>query len=243
MTEHTPRHPPGQAHTTARGIPVPDSQAHWRVLAARTRTGPTRGEKVLVVLDPADTGGTADEILRNTAVYVPDGSFSTGADLAWGRRTDVIDDQLLDYEACMEPLFVDPRLTTMCWYSRHQDTDHMVAATRTVHPLQVMTHLDALEVIRTDGSSPLRYALDLTDLLYMEAHTAWQLLGFARGLPDGDTLDIRCGPIPEAVLRGLGSDDVRQLRIRTETVADVYVDDEPEGGTVTTPGSVSGTGR
>ena len=280
-------------------LDVPDAQAHWRVLTAYTRTGLARGEKVLVVLDPADVrdddalarldAGTGQaesacrsgqlEILRNTAVYVPDGSFSTerqfrlysdeldgvwaegwaglrvGADMAWGQRAGVSDDQLIDYEACMEPLFVDPRLTAMCWYSRHQYTDHLVAAMRTVHPLQVMAHLDALEVIPTDGASPLRYSLDLTDLFYMEAHAAWQLIGFARALPDGDTLDVRCGPILEAVLRGLGSDDVRQLRLRTETEAERRTDadvragaaavaeGEPEPGTKQASGTVSGTGR
>jgi hypothetical protein len=223
------------------------------------------------------------EILRNTAVYVPDGSLSrerqfrlysdelesvraegwtglrVGADMAWGERADVSDDQLIDYEACMEPLFVDPRLTAMCWYSRHQYTDHLVAAMRTVHPLQVMAHLDALEVTPAEGTSPLRYSLDLTDLVYMEAHAAWQLIGFARGLPDGDTLDVRCGPILEAVLRGLGSDDVRQLRLRTETEAqkktdadaDVHAgagaaaegEPEPESAVEPASGRVSGTGR
>ncbi|MDX3453237.1 MEDS domain-containing protein [Streptomyces sp. ME02-8801-2C] len=275
MTEHAHHgHPHESAPTTARGVPVgalrpgdhacldvPDAQAHWQVLTAYTRAGLTRGEKVMVVLDPADVGdddalarldagtGQAEaarrsgqlEIVRNTAVYVPDGRFSrerqfrlysaelertraegrtglrVGADMAWGKRAGVSDAQLLDYEAFMEPLFVDPRLTAMCWYSRHQYADHLVAAMRTVHPLQVMTHLDALEVTRTDDASPLRYSLDLTDLCYMEAHTAWQLVRFARDLPDGDTLDVRCGPILEAVFRGLGSDDVRQLRLRTET--------------------------
>ncbi|WP_330291124.1 MEDS domain-containing protein [Streptomyces sp. NBC_00576] len=276
-------------------LDVADAQAHWQVLTAYTRTGLTRGEKVMVVLDPADVGdddalarldagtGQAEsarqsgqlEIVRNTSVYIPDGSFSrdrqfrlysqelersraegrsglrVGADMAWGQRAGVSDDQLLDYEAFMEPLFVDPRLTAMCWYSRHQYTDHLVAAMRTVHPLQVMTHLDALEVIRTDDSSPLRYSLDLTDLCYMEAHAAWQLVGFARDLPDGDTLDIRCGPILEAVLRGLGSDDVRQLRLRTEegTGAETGGEAEAESGTGagtgagTGTGTVSGTGR
>ncbi|WP_405767908.1 MEDS domain-containing protein [Streptomyces sp. NBC_01538] len=282
-THHGPQHEAAPA--TARSVPVgalrpgdhacldvPDAQAHWQVLTAYTRTGLTRGEKVMVVLDPADVGdddalarldtgtGQAEaacrsgqlEIVRNTAVYVPDGSFSrerqfrlysdeleraraegrtglrVGADMAWGRRAGVSDAQLLDYEAFMEPLFVDPRLTAMCWYSRHQYADHLVAAMRTVHPLQVLTHLDALEVTRADDSSPLRYSLDLTDLCYMEIHAAWQLVCFARELPEGETLEIRCGPILEAVFRGLGSDGVRQLRLRTED---------------TEPGTVTGTGR
>ncbi|MFI1352787.1 MEDS domain-containing protein [Streptomyces sp. NPDC020898] len=325
MTEHAAEQAHEHAHTTARSISVdalrpgdhacldvPDSQAHWQVLTAYTRAGLTRGEKVMVVLDPADVGdddalarldggtGHAEtalrsgqlEIARNTAVYVPDGSFSrerqfrlysgelekakaegrtglrVGADMAWGPRAGVSDDQLLDYEAFMEPLFVDPRLTAMCWYSRHQYTDHLVAAMRTVHPLQVMTHLDALEVSCTDGGlriagsadpgtreeftatlrallshreyagpTPLRYELDLTDLFYMEAHAAWQLIDFARSMPDGDTLDVRCGPILEAVLRGLGSDDVRQLRLRTDAAQ--------AGGQVwrETGDAVSGAGR
>ncbi|MDW4907393.1 MEDS domain-containing protein, partial [Streptomyces sp. ADMS] len=325
MTEPAHEHPQGHAHTAARGVPVdalrpgdhacldvPDSQAHWQFLTAYTRTGLTRGERVMVVLDPADVGdgdalarlddgtGQAEdawrsgqlEIVRNTAAYVPDGSFSrerqfrlysqelersgtsgwaglrVGADMAWGQRSGVSDDRLLDYEAFMEPLFADPRLTAMCWYSRHQYTDHLVAAMRTVHPLQVMTHLDALEVTRPDGSahipgsaeagtceeftatlrellgrrgsagpSPLRYELDLTDLFYMEAHAAWQLIGFARDLPDGDTLDVRCGPILEAVLQGLGSDGVRQLRLRTEA----EVEAGTEAGTEVEAGTGTGT--
>ncbi|GAA3854845.1 hypothetical protein GCM10023084_06240 [Streptomyces lacrimifluminis] len=213
---------------------VPDAQAHWQVLTSCTRTGQARGEKVLLVLDPVDDGALA----------------RLDTDMAWGARTGVSDDQLLDYEACMEPLFVDPRLTAMCWYSRYQYTDHLVAAMRTVHPLRVMAHLDALEVTPADGSSPLRYALDLTNLTYMEAQTAWQLIGFARGLPDGDTLDVRCGPIPEAVLRGLGSDDVRQLRLRTvdvEAGAAAALEGEPvsaaESEAEAGSGTVSGTGR
>ncbi|ELP66871.1 MEDS domain-containing protein [Streptomyces turgidiscabies] len=292
MTEHAPEHAHehvyghthGHTDSTARNVPVqalrpgdhacldvPDAQAHWQVLTAYTRTGLTRGEKVMVVLDPADVGdddalarldtgtGQAEaawrsgqlEIVRNTAAYVPDGSFSVerqfrlyseelerartdgwtglrvGADMAWAQRAGISDDRLLDYEAFMQPLFVDPRLTAMCWYSRQQYTDHLVAAMRTVHPLRVMTHLDALEVIRTDGSAPFRYALDLTGLFYMEAHAAWQLIGFARDLPDGDTLDVRCGPILEAVLRGLGSDDVSQLRLHTESEPEPEPEPEP----------------
>ena len=153
MTEHAHghphKHPHEPAHPTARSVPVgalrpgdhacldvPDAQAHWQVLTAYTRTGLTRGEKVMVVLDPADLGdddalarldagtGQAEaarrsgqlEIVRNTAVYIPDGRFArerqfrlysdelerartegrtglrVGADMAWGHRTAVLRD-------------------------------------------------------------------------------------------------------------------------------------------------------
>ncbi|WP_030609200.1 MEDS domain-containing protein [Streptomyces sclerotialus] len=75
---------------------VVDWKARWQVLAAFTRTGLARGEKVLLVLDPSDLNdgdalscldggmGQVEDALasgqlvlaRNTSVYVPDGRFS-----------------------------------------------------------------------------------------------------------------------------------------------------------------------
>lgn len=207
------------------------------------------------------------ELRRNLAVYLPDGRFCgqrqvdaydaevtrargeghrglrVGADMAWAARAEVSDEQLLDYEAIVEPLFADRLLTAICWYDRDLFTDHLVTAVRTVHPLQVLERLDALDVTTAPGGARItgvpgpgaredfstalrsllhgrpdpaayRFELDLTDLGYMEAHCAWQLIRFAAALPEHNTLVVRCGPILETVLRGLGSDDVPQLEVR-----------------------------
>ncbi|MFC6063844.1 MEDS domain-containing protein [Streptomyces ochraceiscleroticus] len=204
---------------------------------------------------------------RNTSAYLPDGRFSKerqvrdfaaeaerareagyprlrgAGDMGWAPRAGVADDEVIDYEASLAELFADGYLTALCCYDRQQCGDPLVAATRTVHPLQVMECLGGLEVTRAPGggrriagSAELgsreeftralrealgprpgrgssRYELDLTDLVYMEAHCAWQLLDLVAGLPRKDTAVVRCGPMPATALRGLGSADVPQLEL------------------------------
>ncbi|MBZ4016350.1 MEDS domain-containing protein [Streptomyces purpurogeneiscleroticus] len=273
---------------------VTDRANRWQVLAAFTRTGLARGEKVLLLLDPSDLndddavacvdGGTGHTeaalrsgqfvIDRNTPVYLPDGRFSKerqirsfaaeaerareagyprlrgAGDMAWAPRAGVTDAEVIDYEASVAELFADGYVTALCWYDRQQCGDQLVAATRRVHPLQVMETLGALEVTRFPGGGariagsaelgsrekftrtlreallprpgrgPFRYQLDLTDLAYMEAHCAWRLLGLVAGLPREDTAVVRCDPMLETALRGLGSDDVPQLELRVTNAAD-----------------------
>jgi hypothetical protein len=296
VTEH-----PESQRTEGRRIPVQrlrpgqhscmdftDVEARWEVLAAHTRTGLARGEKVLLVLDPSDLsdgdalarvdGGTGQAeaawksgqlvLGRNTPFYLPDGKFDkdrqiTGlaaelqrvqdegypglraaADMSWASRAGIADDVLVDYESALEPLFepllADSRFATICWYDRSRFSDHLVATMRKVHPLQVMEHLDALDVTATpDGmriagsagadtraeitgalreahEGPLRFDIDLTDLVYMEAHCAQQLIDFASALPDDHKVVVRCGLMHEMALQALGSDDVPQLELLVE---------------------------
>jgi MEDS: MEthanogen/methylotroph, DcmR Sensory domain len=299
MTEH-----PEHQRTEGRRIPVQrlqpgghscmdftDVEARWEVLAAHTRTGLTRGEKVMIILDPSDLNdgdavarldggaGQADaawksgqlELGRNTPFYLPDGRFDkerqirglveevervradgypglrAAADMTWASRAEVDDDVLVDYERSLEPLFepllADSRFATICWYDRRRFSDHLVATMRQVHPLQVMERLDALEVtsgsagVRIAGAArsdtrdvftdalrhgeehrPLRFEIDLTDLVFMEAHCARQLIDFAAALPADHRVVVRCGLMHEMALQALGSDDVAQLELVVEDV-------------------------
>ncbi|MEV0597917.1 MEDS domain-containing protein [Streptomyces sp. NPDC050315] len=273
---------------------VTDRASRWQVLAAFTRTGLARGEKVLLLLDPSDLpdddavacldGGTGHTeaalrsgqfvLDRNTPVYLPDGRFSKerqirsfaaeaerarqagyprlrgAGDMGWAPRAGVSDDEVIDYEASVAGLFADAYVTGLCWYDRQRCGDDLVAATRTVHPLQVMESLGALEVTRAPGGvarfagsaelgsreeftralrnalgprpgpGPFQYELDLTDLAYVEAHCAWQLLDLVAGLPREDTAVVRCGPMLETALRSLGSTDVPQLELQVAEAAD-----------------------
>lgn len=225
-----------------------------------------------------DALGSGQLVLaRNDDVYLPDGSFDRdrqyntyagageqaqkdgfpalrlGADMTWAARARVADERMVDYESFIEPLFEpllgDPRFTAICWYDRQRFSDHLVAAMRRVHPLQVLERLDALDVtqgkdgVRIAGSAemstrgeftaalrdvltpapdggPVRLGLDLTDLCYMEAHCAWQLVDFARRLPEGSRLVVRCGPMLELVLHGLDAAGVPQLEISVEGTDD-----------------------
>jgi hypothetical protein len=296
VTEHPePHRPEGRRIPVQRLRPgqhscmdFTDVEARWEVLAAHTRKGLTRGEKVLLVLDPSDLtdgdalarldGGTGQTeaswksgqlvLGRNTAFYLPDGKFDkerqiTGlaaelqrvqdegypglraaADMSWAARAGIDDDVLVDYESALEPLFepllADSRFATICWYDRSRFSDHLVATMRRVHPLQVMEHLDALEVTPTRdgtriagaagadtraeftdalpeaGEAPLQFDIDLTDLVYMEAHCAQQLIDFATALPEGHRVVVRCGVMHEMALQALGSDDLPQLELRVE---------------------------
>ncbi|WP_030434568.1 MEDS domain-containing protein [Actinoplanes subtropicus] len=264
-----------------------DHEARWELLTAYTQAGFTRGERVMLILDPDDLSdddavarldaGTGRapaaaragqlDLSRNVDVYVPDGKLSktrmlramnqaweaaagagyagvrAGGDMRWAQRAGVPDDEVVDYEAFMANLFVDPRFVGLCWYDRITCSDHLVAATLDVHPLQVMERLDTLEVTSSadgvrvagrvgeanraglaaqlgdlvaGGSSggPVRFDLDLTDLLFIEAHYACQFIEFAAALPAEARLAVRCGSTLAAVLRGLGAGDVPQLELR-----------------------------
>lgn len=205
----------------------------------------------------------------NMSVYLPDGRFDkerqiarysdelerarsegwpgirASCDMTWALQPDVDGDAVVDYEASVGPLFADPTLTAICWYSQQQFRADMVAAVSKVHPMQVMDRLDAIKVTRTPNGgriagsaelstrmefvealrealdrpevpAPFHFELDLTDLCYMEAHCAWQLISFAESLPEGSKVSVRSGPLLALVLQGLGADTVAQLEISVE---------------------------
>lgn len=167
------------------------------------------------------------------------------ADMSWALRPGVDGDMVVDYEATVAELFANRDVTAICWYDQLLFADYFVAAVRGVHPLQVMERLDAIDVKTTPtggriagsaepstreefvkvlretlerptGRGAAHFELDLTDLCFMEAHCAGQLISFAAGLPDDSTLTIHCGPLHDLVLHGLGAATVPQLRIRVE---------------------------
>lgn len=166
-------------------------------------------------------------------------------DMSWALQPGVDIGEVENYEAAMEPLFADPRLIAICWYDQQRFSDYTVAAMREIHPIRVMERLDAVDVTRTpngtriagsaelstreefinalhealkqpDAQTPFHFELDLTDLCFMEAHCAWQLISFAASLPEGSKVTIRCGPLLELTLRGLGADTVPQLELSVE---------------------------
>ncbi|MBP2328397.1 hypothetical protein JOF56_008782 [Kibdelosporangium banguiense] len=166
-------------------------------------------------------------------------------DMGWVLEQGLSDDEVVDYETSVEALFADGRFTAICWYDQRRFSDYLVAAASEVHPLQVLERLDAIDVVRTTkggriagaaelptrekftealrmalerpGSrGPFHFELDLTDLTFMEAHCAWQLISFAGSLPEGSKVVVSCGPLVELSLRGLGVDTVPQLELRVE---------------------------
>ena len=166
-------------------------------------------------------------------------------DMGWVLDQGLSDDEVVDYESSVESLFADDRFTAICWYDQRRFSDYLVAAASEVHPLQVLERLDALDVVQTtnggriagaaelptrdkfaealrtvlerpESGGPFQFELDLTDLTFMEAHCAWQLISFAGSLPEGSKVVVSCGPLVELVLRGVGVDTVSQLELRVE---------------------------
>jgi hypothetical protein len=164
-------------------------------------------------------------------------------DMGWVLDQGLSDDEVVDYETSVESLFADGRFTAICWYDQRRFSDYLVAAATEVHPLQVLERLDAIDVVQTmtggriagaaelptrekftealhmvlerpESRGPFHFELDLTDLTFMEAHCAWQLISFAGSLPEGSKVVVSCGPVIELVLRGVGVDTVSQLELR-----------------------------
>jgi hypothetical protein len=209
------------------------------------------------------------ELQRSTSFYFPDGTLDKERQLAayaseiarahragwsglrgagsvnwapgrgWGAT------EVADFESSVGVVFADGNFTAICWYDQRRCNDFLVAAAREVHPMQIMSRLDALDVAavpdREPAATPVavgasnqltpslataldglldrglsRFELDLTDLSFMETDGAIQLINFADSLTEGGRVTVRCGPVLALVLRGLGSDRVAQLDIITE---------------------------
>ncbi|WP_346094062.1 MEDS domain-containing protein [Streptomyces olivaceiscleroticus] len=91
--------------------------------------------------------------------------------------------------------------------------------TKVLH--QALERRPSPDPFRYEFDGPFRYEFDLTDLAFMEAHCVWQLMDFAAGLPKGHKAAVRCGPMLEMALRGLGSAAVPQLELHVEDEEDV----------------------
>jgi hypothetical protein len=203
---------------------------------------------------------------RTPSFYLPDGRFDRerqcetiageierahregwshlrlAGDMSWAVDQGLSDEEVLDYEASVGPVFADGRYTAMCWYDRRRFSDYLVAAAQEIHPVFVMERLGAIDVAGPPDAEPaaasaalsasgqltesldarlkrlaargvVEFDLDLTDLSFMEAHGASQLISFAASLPDGGRVTVRCGPLLELLLRGLGCDTVPQLEL------------------------------
>jgi hypothetical protein len=203
---------------------------------------------------------------RTASFYVPDGRINSerqqakyageieqadrdgwshlrvAGDMSWALSHGVADDEVLDYEASVGPLFADRRFTAICWYDRRRFSDYLVAAAQDVHAVEVMERLGAIDVTGAPHAGPaaasvalsaggqltesmhaelkrltaqgaIQFDLDLTDLSFMEAHCASQLISFAASLPEGGKVAIKCGPLLELLLRGLGCDFAHQLEL------------------------------
>lgn len=153
------------------------------------------------------------------------------------------DTDMAEYESLIGPVVADAEFSAICWYDRRRCNDYLVAAARELHPIQVMDRLNAIDVVAAPGGAPAaatsvalfthggltnnlnatlerlidqgaaRFEIDLRDLSFIETQSAAELIDFAASLPEGCSVTVRCGPLLELLLRGIGADEVAQLRL------------------------------
>jgi hypothetical protein len=155
-------------------------------------------------------------------------------------------DQAVEYEVALhQTLFTgqrDRRFTALCqWNARRFGGEPALEAARAVHPVSILGRLGTLHVtlipggIRLTGDSDLstraeltgalrtlasqpadNLVLDITDLSFLDAHSAGAVLRLGAGLPAPRRLEVRCRAPHRRMLRALGARSVEQLSLVTE---------------------------
>jgi MEDS: MEthanogen/methylotroph, DcmR Sensory domain len=155
-------------------------------------------------------------------------------------------DQAVEYETALhQAMFTgqrNRRYTALCqWDTRRFGGEPAMQAARDVHPVIILSRLGTLHValiadgIRLTGESDLStraeftaalrtladrpgttLVLDMTDLSFLDAHSAWSVLRLAAGLPAPRRLEVRCRAPHRRMLQALGARSVQPLSIITE---------------------------
>ena len=155
-------------------------------------------------------------------------------------------DQVVEFETARhEALFAarpNRRFTALCqWDERRFGGEPAMAPVRALHPVTVLSRIGTLHAalspaglrltgdadlstraeftgaLRTLASRPgARLVLDITDLSFLDAHSAGAVLRLAAGLVPPRRLEIRCRSAHRRMLRLLDSHSIRQLSIVTE---------------------------
>jgi len=155
-------------------------------------------------------------------------------------------DQVTEFEAAQhEALFAarpNRQFTALCqWDERKFGGEPAMAAVRALHPVTVLRRVGMLHAalsaagLRLTGDSDLStrpeftgalrtlasrpeatLVLDITDLSFLDAHSAGAMLRLAAGLLPPRQLEIRCRGNQRRMLRLLDSHSVSQLSIVTE---------------------------
>ena len=155
-------------------------------------------------------------------------------------------DQVTEFEAAQhEALFAarpNRQFTALCqWDERKFGGEPAMAAVRALHPVTVLRRVGMLHAalsaagLRLTGDSDLStrpeftgalrtlasrpeatLVLDITDLSFLDAHSAGAMLRLAAGLLPPRQLEIRCRGNQRRMLRLLDSHSVPQLSIVTE---------------------------
>ncbi|MCX4670602.1 MEDS domain-containing protein [Streptomyces sp. NBC_01381] len=157
-------------------------------------------------------------------------------DMAWAAEPGVDHDLLVSYETDLSPLFAEIGFTAICEYDRRKFDDALLDRIRRAHPKKVLHRLGALEVTRTGGelriagdadlctreefATALTHALtgpgrpgalDLSELCFIDVHSAALLVRLARGLPRDQRITVRVRPAQSKVIRLCRAAEVPQL--------------------------------
>ncbi|MFE6161282.1 MEDS domain-containing protein [Streptomyces sp. NPDC056486] len=157
-------------------------------------------------------------------------------DMGWAAEPGVDQELLLAYETELSPLFTKIGFTAVCEYDRRKFDDGLLGRIHHAHPKRALGRLGALDITRAGSElriagdvdlttreefdSALTHALagpdrprvlDLSELCFMDIHSASTLVRLASRIPCGHLLSIRCQPVQDKVIRLCGAAEVPQL--------------------------------
>ncbi|WP_030607683.1 MEDS domain-containing protein [Streptomyces sclerotialus] len=161
------------------------------------------------------------------------------ADMGWAAGSGTNHDLLVEYERGLSPLFADIGFTAICEYDRRKYDDGLLSRVLRAHPKKVLPRLGALDVTRAgtalqvagdadvntraEFGSAISDALagpgrpsviDLTELCFMDVHSASLVVRLASRLPGDQSLEVRCRPAQAKVIRLCGVAKVPQLIVK-----------------------------
>ncbi|POX43191.1 hypothetical protein C3486_01155 [Streptomyces sp. Ru73] len=160
-------------------------------------------------------------------------------DMGWAAAPGFDHDLLVEYECGLSALFADIGFTAVCEYDRRMFGDGLLRRIHGAHPKKVLPRLDALDVarrgpeLRIAGEADLNTreefaaalvdalhatdrpaVLDLTELCFMDAHSATTVVRLASHLPGDRSLEVRCRPAQGRLIRLCGASEVPQLVVK-----------------------------
>lgn len=220
VVSHAPRFRPGDFDA---GLLVTQSLQRLDTAAAEGFSGVRAANELPVRADVLDDVMEFEKALHQVLTTPGDGPRYTAL-CHWDERDPDGQDQqdgVPDMEAvrALHPVAVIPRpgMLHVCWSARGvRLTGDSDLSTRE----EFAAAMHALEELRPPADAPDQpLVLDISDLSFLDAHSAGMILRMAGALPSRQRLEVRCRAHHRRLLQMLGSRAVSQMSIVTSRLA------------------------
>lgn len=193
------------------------------------------GYDPVVGFDPAERAHTW-VVLTEEARRSGFSGLRVVGDMGWAAEPGVDLDLLVKYETDLAPLFARIGFTAICEYDLRRFDESLLDRIHLAHPKRALPRLGSMDITRAGAQlriagdvdlatreefdSALRRALtgpgrpgvvDLTELCFMDVHSASTLVRLSRGIPGDQLLTVHCRPEQHKIIRLCGAAEVPQL--------------------------------